>query len=135
MIVLLLESPPELAVTVTVKPPAGVPLAGACVFVWLHAGRNTKRARIAQSIISPAMRRRRPPIPTVRNNPGTMIPIPNNSLGKIMEAGVTTGRGVVAMLRTAVAPLVLCNVSAPLGEKPQVEFAGWPVQERFTLPV
>ena len=64
-----------------------------------------------------------------------MIPIPNKSLGKIMEAGVTTGRGTVERLRTAVAPLVLCNVSAPLGEKPQVEFAGCPVQESVTLPV
>jgi hypothetical protein len=68
-----LVSVPEVAVTVTVYLPGGVPLTGACVVVLLHAGKNSSNDRTAHKMNIPTMRRRRSPIPTPSSvNPGTI---------------------------------------------------------------
>lgn len=57
--------------TVIVKLPAGVPLGGACVVVWLHAGMNKSSAKTIPSMPIAILRRRplRRPIPK-NANPG-----------------------------------------------------------------
>lgn len=75
VMVWLLVSLPDVAVTVIVELPGGVPLTGACVVWPLHAGNSRSSANITHRDSIPAIRLRRPfpPIPTnSRLNPGTI---------------------------------------------------------------
>ena len=62
----LFELVPDDAVTVIVYVPAGVPLTGVCVVLWLHAGNSKSKAKIVQSMVTPTILRRRRSLPIPR---------------------------------------------------------------------
>ena len=67
----LFELVPEDDVTVMVYVPAGVPLTGVCVVLWLHAGTSRSKAKIMQSMEIPTILRRRRSLPIPRKaSPG-----------------------------------------------------------------
>lgn len=110
--------------TVIVKLPAGVPLAGGCVAEWLHAGMNKSSARTMPSMPIAILRRRPLRRPKPKNaNPGIASQIAYNCRRNRLAAGVTIGRGVVVRLSNDVTPLVLTSL-AGLFEKLHAAPAG-----------
>lgn len=132
MIAWLLESLPDVAVTVTVLFPGGVPMVGVGVPLVLQDGRNTSIPNRVNTIIMPAILRRRDP-PTINANPGMPSPNPRNSRGNRRNAGVGVGLAVVVMVNETVAPLAPCNGTEFDGANAHVVAVGSPVQESEML--
>jgi len=125
----LFELVPDDAVTVIVYVPAGVPLTGVCVVLWLQAGKSRSNAKIVQSMDIPTTlrRRRSPPIPK-NAIPGITSQNASKCRLKRLAAGVM-GRAVVGIVKVTVEPLELCNVTEVPGLKAHDEPAGVPVQD------